>query len=240
MFEKKKIDVTPENVLILTKFNPDMAMNFAEAMLKADIEAKIVEIFKIAPRDTLIFIYKHPDLASLLADLIPEKIDEIINMDELPNEQLIKLALSFDGKMLDIAKKNPKNIAEIFYEAMNSIDKKYKGQKNEDEAIKFIQKKISEIGEEFPDYILQIAKQINKFSKCNHGAEKIIINTAKFFPEKAAEIALEFKLEKEIAKEVPSVAAKIAIEKPELAFEIMEMVPESEQVIRDHFTLNLK
>jgi hypothetical protein len=204
-------------------------------------DKKIIELFTISPRDTLRFIYEHPELASDLAVLVPDKVEEIISMIDLPKDQLVNLALKFPDKMLMIAKIEPDVIAKIFYEAMYLIERyPTKDQKVTRQKLDLIQTKISEIGQEFPDRIMPILKQMNEFANKFDEVKDIIIETAKFFPEKAVEIATFFKLEIEIAKSVPSIAAKIAIKRPELAFDIIKAVPASEKEITEHFTMKCK
>jgi len=232
--KKNKIDITPENALILAKFNPKLALLIAEMLEKKGYDDKIVEVFRLAPRDTLKFIYQNPRFASQLVKVIPNKIDEIINMSNLPKEELVEIALCFPDKMLQIARIDPNSITLMFFEAMYNADK---DPKNEKKKIALIRQKVCEIGQEFPDHIMPILLKIKNSRKCEDEQKDIIIETAKFFPEKAVDIATFFNLEIDIAKEIPSVAAKIAIEKPELAFAIIEAVPPSEKEIREHFTL---
>lgn len=238
MTEKKnKIEITPENALILAKCNPKLALSIAEMLEKKGCEEKIVEVFRLAPGDTLKFIYKNPRFASQLVRIIPDSIDEIINMTNLPKEELVEIALCFPDKMLQIARRDPDSITRMFFEAMYDADKNPKSEKQK---IALIKKKICEIGQEFPDRITPILSKIKDSRKCEDEQKGIMIETAKFFPEKAVDIATLFNLEIDIAKEVPSVAAKIAIEKPLLAFAIIEAVPASEKEIREHFTLKYK
>lgn len=236
MEKLEKKDITNENALLLVKFNPERALEIAEIIEKKGWYEKIPKIFELAPADTLQFIYRHPEHAADLAPLIREKIDEIINIIDLPRDQLKKLGLEFPDKILSISRINSGILPEMFYDAMQhaSIIIKTELAKNH---YNLIRTKISEVGQEFPDKIVPILKQVNDFrNKCNE-AEEIIISTAIFFPQKAVEIALAYGLELKIAIEVPSVAAKIAIEKPELAFEIMEAAPESVKEIREHYTI---
>jgi hypothetical protein len=234
---KNKIDINPENALILAKCNPKLALLIAEMLERKGDDEKIIEVFRLAPGDTLKFIYKNPRFASQLVKIIPDKVDEIINMPNLPKEELVEIALCFPDKMLRIARKNPDSITLMFFEAMYNADDDPKIEKQK---IALIKKKVCEIGQEFPDHIMPILSKIKDSRKCEDEQKGIMIETAKFFPEKAVDIATFFNLEIDIAREVPSVAAKIAIEKPLLAFAIIEAVPASEKEIREHFTLKYK
>lgn len=237
LFEKiESKDITMENALLFAKFNPERALEIAEILEKKGWYELIPDVFKIAPKDALRFVYTHQQYAADLALLMPKKIDEIINIIELPKDQLIKLAVKFPEKIINIVRINPDTISEIFFETMHYSVNEIKAE-NAKQKYDIVQTKISEVGQEFPDKIMPILKQVDKFrNKCNE-AEEIIISTAKFFPQKATEIALTYNLELKVAIAVPSIAAKIALEKPELAFEIMKEVPASEKEIKEHFTI---